>query len=171
MGKSDNNLYRSLVESRGANLDYMVDVQEVSDFSTSKEDEDDKNEENDEQYGCNQTEIKSFRPKAPITVVCSTMVKPDSFETSEYSSDTAGNERQTTDFQHQRTTSINIIANEHPTEQFVPPEDLTNSLIHPNNSSLVPAEIQQKAYSSSRPKSTKKAKNMFSLNVNNTPAT
>ena len=28
------------MESRVANLDYMVDVQEVSSFSTSKEDED-----------------------------------------------------------------------------------------------------------------------------------
>ena len=38
MGKSDHNLYRSCVESRAGNLDYVV--QEVSDFSTSREDDD-----------------------------------------------------------------------------------------------------------------------------------
>lgn len=37
MGKSDHNLYRSLESARAVDLDYMVDVIEVSDISTSRD--------------------------------------------------------------------------------------------------------------------------------------
>ena len=78
MGKSEHNLYKSLMVSQVDNLDYLVDVEEMSDISTSR------------MENCDKTDIEAFRPQKPTPRANNNLqvvaVTKDSFETSSQSS-------------------------------------------------------------------------------------